>query len=276
MARIRTIKPDFWTDGRIVSLSPFARLLYIGMWNFTMCDHGHVADDAMKLKLQVLPMDNIDIVSLLAELIDSERVARVVDPEGRTYLHVTRFEDHQKIDPRWKTRCSACTHRDSLKLAETHPSLDVAHPNSPKLPLGREGMGRDGKGKDKEISSEPSVSDLTANVYPAEFEEFWSAYPKRDQKRDALKAWKAALKRVGNDELIAGATRYASDPNRVDRFTKLAGGWLRSDMWLDGPLPERFDSQPAPSKQDAKVNAYLERGKRLADAARFGTQRELS
>lgn len=262
MARIRTIKPDFWTDGRIVSLSPFARLLFIGMWNFTMCDYGHVADDAMKLKLQILPMDNVDIVQLLDELLASKRVMRVEDPEGRTYLHVTRFGDHQKIDPRWKTRCPACAHQDSLKLVETHSSLAETHPSvvetprdSPKLSLGREGMGRDGKGIDKD-SSEPAVSDIR-NSYPAAFEEFWSAYPKREQKRDALKAWQSAIKRADNDELIAGAHRYAEDPNRSANYTKLPAGWLRADMWLDGPIAPRNAPQPQGSKQDAKVAAYM-------------------
>jgi len=32
MARIRTIKPEFFTSEDIVSLTPHARLLYIAMW----------------------------------------------------------------------------------------------------------------------------------------------------------------------------------------------------------------------------------------------------
>jgi len=123
VARIRTIKPDFWTDGNMVKLSPFARLLYIGMWNFTLCDHGHVADDAMKLKLQILPMDAVDIDALLAEIMAQGRVVRIADKDGRTYLLVKRFEDHQKIDPRWKTRCPACAQVDSLAPTETPVSL---------------------------------------------------------------------------------------------------------------------------------------------------------
>lgn len=148
MARIRTIKPDFWTDGNMVKLSPFARLLYIGMWNFTLCDHGHVADDSMKLKLQILPMDPVDIDELLAEIMAAGRVTRIADGEGRTYLLVKRFEDHQKIDSRWKTRCPACARQDSLAHSETHPSSTEPQRDSPELTLGRDGMGRDGKGKE--------------------------------------------------------------------------------------------------------------------------------
>ena len=145
MARIRTVKPDFWTDGNMVKLSPFARLLYIGMWNFTLCDHGHVADDAMKLKLQILPMDNVDIDALLAEIMALGRVVRVADKDGRSYLLVKRFEDHQKIDPRWKTRCPACAQMDSLAPVETPVSLGELPETpevSPTLPLGRDGKGK--------------------------------------------------------------------------------------------------------------------------------------
>jgi len=36
MARIRTIKPEFWVSEQVGECSPNARLLFIGMWNF--CD----------------------------------------------------------------------------------------------------------------------------------------------------------------------------------------------------------------------------------------------
>ncbi len=147
MSRIRTIKPEFWTDGNIVRLSAFARLLYIGIWNFTLCDHGHVADDAFRLKLQILPMDDVDIDALLAELMTAGRIERVSDEAGRTYLHVKRFPDHQKIDPRWKTRCPACAQKDSLALVETPVSLPELPRDSRSLTHSPLRKGRDGKGK---------------------------------------------------------------------------------------------------------------------------------
>jgi len=42
MARIRTIKPEFWTDGDMFKLSRDARLFYIGLWNF--CDDNGVIE----------------------------------------------------------------------------------------------------------------------------------------------------------------------------------------------------------------------------------------
>lgn len=249
VARIRTIKPDFWTDGKIVKLSPFARLLYIGMWNFAICDNGHVSDDSFKLKLQILPVDDVDVDELLSELIDMGRVVRVTISDGRTFLHVKRLPEHQKTDSRWSPRCPACV-ATSSELAETQVSSHESHPNSPNHTAVKERKGKES------ITSEPAVSDSRPKSrYPAEFERFWSEYPRKEQKGDALKAWQAALKQASNDELIDGATRYGRDPNRKSQYTKLPAGWLRADMWLDGPIAGKNSNQV----RDGKSGLLVER-----------------
>lgn len=226
MSRIRTIKPDFWTDGRIVRLSPFARLLYIGCWNFTLCDTGHLADDPFKLKLQVLPMDDVDIDALLAELIDSGRLVRVADQDGRTYLHVKRFGDHQKIDPRWKTRCPACAQKDSLNPVETHPSLSELAETpelSPTLILGKEGMGRESK---KTSSPKPSAS--------AEFDAFWRDYPRKIGKGLARKAFDKALKRTDFQSIMSGLeTLRIEVAGKDQQYIPHPTSWLNADRWAD-------------------------------------------
>ena len=51
MARIRTVKPEFWTDRRVGECSPNARLLFIATWNFAD-DHGGLDRSAKQLKAQ--------------------------------------------------------------------------------------------------------------------------------------------------------------------------------------------------------------------------------
>lgn len=77
--------------------------------------------------------------------------------------------------------------------------------------------------------------------YPPEFAAFWEVYPKKADKRAALKAWRAAKKRVlvSDDELVVAAMRYRDDPNREDQFTKNPATWLNADSWENGPLPAR-------------------------------------
>lgn len=57
-------------------------------------------------------------------------------------------------------------------------------------------------------------ADKTAPSVPAEFVEFWSAYPKREgsnSKADALKAWNARIRcGVKVEDMLAGVKRYAA------------------------------------------------------------------
>ncbi len=54
MARIRSIHPGLWTDEAFVSLTPYARLLFMGIW--TECDDmGSFEWSPLKLKMRLLP-----------------------------------------------------------------------------------------------------------------------------------------------------------------------------------------------------------------------------
>jgi len=220
----------------MVKLSPFARLLYIGMWNFTMCDHGHLADDAMKLKLQVLPMDNVDIEALLDEIMASGRVVRM-EADGRSYLLVKRFEDHQKIDPRWKTRCPACAQVDSLVPAETQVSLGeltITPELSPTLPLGREGMGRESK---KTPPSKPAAS--------TDFDTFWAQYPRKVGKIAGKKAFDKAIKLTTLEQLLQGVELLKRETAGKElEFIPHPASWLTAGRWDDEPSTKPAANSP--------------------------------
>lgn len=98
MARIRTIKPDFWTDERVVELSPWARLLFIGLWNFAD-DDGRMVYSPKRIKMQIFPADSVECSELFDELRRDELV-EVYEVDGKEFLQITNFSKHQKIDRR--------------------------------------------------------------------------------------------------------------------------------------------------------------------------------
>jgi hypothetical protein len=113
MARIRSIKPEFWTDEKIVQLPFEARLLFIGMWNFAD-DHGLLYDEPERIRLQVLPGDHIDSADLVDLLVAADLVERYEAQDGRRFLAIKRFAEHQKVDHPSKSKI----HREgSRKLA---------------------------------------------------------------------------------------------------------------------------------------------------------------
>jgi hypothetical protein len=100
MARIRTVKPEFWSSEQVMSCTPLARLLFIGIWNF--CDDGgNHPMSPRTIKALVFPGDDITVESvdgLLGELKSSNLIA-LYSADGKTYLHVRGWR-HQKIDKR--------------------------------------------------------------------------------------------------------------------------------------------------------------------------------
>jgi len=72
-----------------------------------------------------------------------------------------------------------------------------------------------------------------------EFDLFWKSYPIKVGKAAAQKAWVKAIKVESADVIIAGAVRYADDPNRHPSFTAHAATWLNAHRWNDSPLPPR-------------------------------------
>jgi len=69
------------------------------------------------------------------------------------------------------------------------------------------------------------------------FDRFWSAYPKQEGRIGAEREFKRALQGGATaDDIIAAATRYASDRERRARgirFTKSPMNWLRDGNWGD-------------------------------------------
>ena len=97
MARIRTIKPEFW---RVTyDLSEGAALLFIALWNFAD-DYGVVELDPDIIKANVYPRRDIrmkDIVDRIDELRSTNRLIpyRV---NGERYGWITKFDEHQVIN----------------------------------------------------------------------------------------------------------------------------------------------------------------------------------
>lgn len=89
------------------------------------------------------------------------------------------------------------------------------------------------------------------------FQRFWAAYPRKQHKKPARKAYAEALRDATAEELLAGAVRYRDDPNREDEFTKLPTTWLNAGCWEDDPLPARGGGKPDVMENHRRVMGEL-------------------
>ena len=96
MARIRTVKPEFWTDEKVVECSIPARLLFIGLFNFAN-DMGCLERSPKRLKMQIFPADALDCEPLIQELI-THGLLTEYSVNDVCYLQIKGFLKHQKIN----------------------------------------------------------------------------------------------------------------------------------------------------------------------------------
>jgi hypothetical protein len=101
MARIRTIKPEIWTDEKFTECSVSARLLFIGLLNFAD-DNGNLVYSAKRFKMQILPADAIDCQPLIIDLI-THGLLMDYSVSEINYLHIIGFTKHQVINRPSKT-----------------------------------------------------------------------------------------------------------------------------------------------------------------------------
>jgi len=221
MARIRTVKPEFFTSEDIISLSPLARLLYIGMW----CEadrEGRFAWKPNTLKLRYLPADNIEIYSLCDEIV----AAGLVVTYGDGLAFIPSFSKHQSINPREaaSTFPAHVEYSNNYSSRVTDASLTVTD-----VQRGRK------EGKESICSSDDEQTSEG-------FEQFWTAYPKKQAKQDAAKAFRAAkLKPEQLQTVLQDIKRRGSSPDwQKDggKFIPLPATYLRGKRWEDAPLAQ--------------------------------------
>jgi hypothetical protein len=149
MARIRTIKPEFWTSEQVMNLSPNARLLFIGLWNF--CDDAGIHPASLKrLKAEVMPADDVrseDVRRMIDECI-GEGLIREYEIDGDAYWAVTGWH-HQKIDqPSYKypSEDGTVPEGPAKRRQASRKSKGERQVFAERSPP--EGKGREGKGKE--------------------------------------------------------------------------------------------------------------------------------
>ena len=133
MARIRTIKPDFFMSEDIGGLTVKSRLLYVALWCHADRE-GKMKYSPVALAAQTMPYEMADFKKCIGELIQKGHILEY-EAETRKYLFIPTFLEHQRPH---KTEAAS-------KIPDFNGSLTV----TPPLETGESPTGK-GKGKGKE------------------------------------------------------------------------------------------------------------------------------
>jgi hypothetical protein len=257
MARIRTIKPEFFRheslqDLEIDNPGSYCMLVYAGLW--TQCDnHGIFPFKPRQLKLDILPFIPFDISITLQLLQDSGFLTKYKADDGKEYGIIPTFLEHQRLSGK--------------EFGEAGSRYPLPHDRNCEATGKQQGSNREAeeksqnftnvqereREKEKERTTPPTPQkaggetasksfqqksrNILTKAQESLFDRFWEAYPKKLSKGQAEKAWKA----INPDEqLVANMIATIERARTLDdwkrdngQFIPYPATWLNSKRWTD-------------------------------------------
>ncbi len=98
MARIRTVKPDYFSSGKQLRCSVDAAFLNISLWNHAD-DEGRLVDDVMEIGARCPRYYSAtgEVVEKLLDELEKTQLIHRYEVDGKKYIQCHDFDDHQSI-----------------------------------------------------------------------------------------------------------------------------------------------------------------------------------
>ena len=187
--RIRTIKPEFWRNEDLASVSPEAALLAIGLLNMAD-DEGYFNANPKLISSMIFPIRDLSgsITVLIQELSEIGYLKLYEGTDGKKYGSVVNFSAHQVINKKKPSRI-----RELCGVPYDYRTATV--------PVPTERKGKEGNGKERNTRfARPSVDDVADycaernnGINPQAFVDYYEANGWKVG-RNPMKDWKASVR----------------------------------------------------------------------------------
>ena len=250
MPRIRTIKPEFFAHEELGSCSFPARLLAIGLLQL-VDGHGRMRWSAKQVEAHVFPWDEVDLGSLVEELIGAEYLVRY-QVGSRSYAEIPNFRRHQRLSGK---EAEAESKHPSSERGTTLPGENPsASRGSNENPRNRE-QGTGNREREQERVSAP-VGLLSEQHSPGQVKDdsvtqVWVGYVEGRSKqrevpgKDATRRIRSALKEYSVGELVRVSRWVLQSPEWWCVRQRESGNTTYTTIYKPTGLQDRVDKAAA-------------------------------
>lgn len=238
MARIRSIKPEFWSSEQVMSCSYHARLFFIGLWTF--CDDSGVHPlKPVSLKALIFPGDSIDSTTIrrLLDELSENALVHLYEVEGKEFVQVSGWH-HQRIDKptrKYPTQEQGIPLKTGTYLKEFEESsrstigaLSEASATELELEI-----------KQDQNQKTCAKSKKQPSAIASGFDVFWKMYPSKKGKAEAVKAW-AKIKQFEVPVIMASLGKHIGCRDWIKddgQFIPMPSTWLNKRRFEDEVKP---------------------------------------
>lgn len=255
MARIRTLKPEFWQDEKLAPLPPIDRLVFLGLIS-QADDAGRLVDNPRLIDGLLFPETGDSSRESLETLARLGRILRYRSESGQRLIQIVGWDKHQKVQ-------KPSAYVLPAPAPEAFAALDVTR-DSGETPESVQSVSGDSPSPIPDLR--PTTYDQRPTTTAAAaadtdlFNEFWKAYPRRagsNPKNRALKAWRARIRSGAKpSDIMAGLRRYAAFVDATGKagteFVMQAATFLGPDeRWTESWALDRAKAPPPPAGSEA-------------------------
>lgn len=268
MARSRNIKPGFFTNDELAEIEPLGRLIFIGLW--TIADReGRLEDRPKKIKVEILPYDDVNVDEMLNQLADKGFILRY-EVNGNKYIQIANFIKHQNphhkevasmipaplivknIDSDTQTLLEETIVQDQLMLKS---SMDQSCRDD-KTCLPQEGQPDRADSLNlipdsfnripdtiaihgnNPVDNFSGMDDSEDEIKPnTDFMIFWNEYPRRSGMNKAVEAWNDLMKRgIPPNDIVRSAKKYSIKvkmEKTTEEYVKMPHTFLATGLFKD-------------------------------------------
>ena len=249
MARSRVIKPEFWDDEKLATISRDARLTFIGLWT-NSDDYGVVKGHLNWLRHQIYPYDDISKPTFEKWIVEIEATGSIIpfSHHNEKYYFIRHFTDHQKV---------------------SHPSPS-RNPSAPIDILDGGGIAQEPFGNDSGKILEETEYKQKQNINRKRmFDSFWEKYPNKKSKGNAEKTFK----KINPDEQLLAIMIAKIEQAKKSRewlkndgeFIPHPSSWLNAKGWEDEIEATLTKSEETPEQKAYYAAATIAYQKKVAE-----------
>jgi len=252
MARIRTIKPEFFMHEELYDLEAETglpvRLAFIGLW--CQCDReGRFKWRPRTLRAQILPFDDVDFSRVLQALTTRGFIVNYAS-DGVDYGLIPTFATHQVLNNRESDSVLPAPDASALRKGTSTREARVEHATTTESQLcavegkGREGKGKEGKGRERNgrvwettsaVSSEEAAETPSSGETPTVEDTSGVRHP-------VVAAWNAI---ADSEPMVAGVRKLTAKRASALRARCRDPDWQEAALGMIGDLPFAWQDRPA-------------------------------
>jgi len=214
MARIRTVKHEFFLDEKVAELDTRTRLAFIGLW--TLADRaGRLVDSPKRIRAELFPYEpRVDMEAALAELATAGLIVRY-QVGAQRFVQVTNFTRHQRPNLREPDSEIPAIADGTCVHVQTRAEQNTSDRSAARNGVG-EGNGEgNGVGEGEGIRAEPPVLTFVVAGGGPEWgltgdmlRDFQAAFPGLDVRSELVKAQTRVKHDAGMRKTFKGMPRF--------------------------------------------------------------------